>query len=393
MIGKLKKNIVTYLSKKRLIEESIFNYLGAEYIGEIEDYFTTTSGFELPIFNYYRYSMKKGYRSFWQLALMDQLKHRELLTNDGKKILNESIGHRTLQEDISRADRFVSEFVNRNGEYFIKDSLDKQPVLKFSLQQINNSVKNNIAKQSTLFEKLGDLNLFDIAPNKRLLEIGYSSGGYSLFAFEQLGLEVYGIDNCYGGIVEPFYLHDYIAKKMMSTVNFEEGDICKKTIFEDDFFDIIYSKSVLEHIQDIQAAFQEMYRILKPGGIIVHGYHPYFCPNGGHAIGIPDCPWGHVRMSYQNYREYISKFRPYEASTAIEWLNNALNPELSISKMQREVVWSGFSIKSWTTRNANVEYLRYLTNDIMKQCFETHEHITIEDLITQNVTFVAQKIS
>ena len=30
---------------------------------------------------------------------------------------------------------------------------------------------------------------------------------------------------------------------------------------------------------------------------MIHSYDPYFHPSGGHAIGILDSPWGHLRLT------------------------------------------------------------------------------------------------
>ncbi|MDG0866448.1 class I SAM-dependent methyltransferase [Candidatus Lucifugimonas marina] len=40
--------------------------------------------------------------------------------------------------------------------------------------------------------------------------------------------------------------------------------------FEDDSFDLIFSSNVLEHVEDLDAAFAEMKRVLAPGGMMIH---------------------------------------------------------------------------------------------------------------------------
>ena len=92
----------------------------------------------------------------------------------------------------------------------------------------------------------------------RLLEIGYTSGGYSLFGFEKLGFEVSGIDNGYDGIEHLGLLPDVLKRRINSDVNFIAGDITTKTMFPENNFDVIFSSSVLEHIQNIEKAFSEI---------------------------------------------------------------------------------------------------------------------------------------
>jgi ubiquinone/menaquinone biosynthesis C-methylase UbiE len=43
----------------------------------------------------------------------------------------------------------------------------------------------------------------------------------------------------------------------------------EKLPYEDNFFDVIYSKSVIEHFHYPDIIFNEAYRVLKPGGIII----------------------------------------------------------------------------------------------------------------------------
>lgn len=40
--------------------------------------------------------------------------------------------------------------------------------------------------------------------------------------------------------------------------------------FEDNSFNVIFSSNVLEHVEDLDSAFSEMKRVLKPGGIMIH---------------------------------------------------------------------------------------------------------------------------
>lgn len=117
-----------------------------------------------------------------------------------------------------------------------------------------------------------------------MLEIGFVSGGYSLFAFEKLGFDCTGLDNFYGGIIDGCQTPDYNKSRLSSSVNFCAGDITQKSQFPDESFDVIYSASVLEHIQDIPLAFNEMHRILKKTGVMIHGYNPFFAQK-------VDIPW------------------------------------------------------------------------------------------------------
>ena len=92
---------------------------------------------------------------------------------------------------------------------------------------------------------------FDIKTGSKLLDVGCGYGKH-LHHFRQEGIEGYGLDIRYHG--------RYIQKCDVSTDRFP---------YEDEYFDFIFSKSLLEHIQNPDNFIQESYRILKKGGTII----------------------------------------------------------------------------------------------------------------------------
>lgn len=60
------------------------------------------------------------------------------------------------------------------------------------------------------------------------------------------------------------------SQSFFSELNFKKVDLSKdKLPFEDNFFDVIYSKSFIEHFYYPDIIFKEAYRVLKPGGQII----------------------------------------------------------------------------------------------------------------------------
>lgn len=118
--------------------------------------------------------------------------------------------------------------------------------------------------------------------------------------------------------------------------------------FDDNYFDLIYSTSVLEHVHDLENGFAEMARVLKPGGIMIHGVDPYFSPRGGHASCTLDFPWGHARLSSSEFRRYIKEFRPYEYDHAMNMYEYLFNrPRISFHEIEQFIGQAGLSILSW----------------------------------------------
>ena len=91
------------------------------------------------------------------------------------------------------------------------------------------------------------------AEKTKVLEIG-GGNGFLAKCLADMGFDVVSIDP---QPREPSY---FPVRK---------GDATRLD-FEDKSFDVIFSSSVLAHITDLGAAFSEMKRVLKGGGIMVH---------------------------------------------------------------------------------------------------------------------------
>ncbi len=95
--------------------------------------------------------------------------------------------------------------------------------------------------------------------NKIFLEIGCGRGDF-VNEFSKQGVICYGTD------ILPS------AKNFLDdSVNFSKHDISKEKLpFEDNFFDAIYTKSLIEHISNHKFFFNECRRVLKPNGILIN---------------------------------------------------------------------------------------------------------------------------
>lgn len=96
----------------------------------------------------------------------------------------------------------------------------------------------------------------------RLLEVGTGSGIF-LLELSKHCKELYAIDN-----------HDNMdivgdtCRQMGLKCNLRKESI-EKTSFQDGFFDMIVAVSVLEFVDNLQGALDEIKRILKPGGSLL----------------------------------------------------------------------------------------------------------------------------
>ena len=102
-----------------------------------------------------------------------------------------------------------------------------------------------------------NINRFNLS-NKKLLEIGCGRGDF-INKFSQKNIECYATD-----ILQE-------AKNLLDkSVKFRQNDIGKEKLpFDDNFFDAIYTKSLVEHIDNHSFFFYECKRVLKKGGQLI----------------------------------------------------------------------------------------------------------------------------
>ncbi len=104
---------------------------------------------------------------------------------------------------------------------------------------------------------------------KKIIEVGCGTG-FFLRRFAEQAQETVGFDLTAGMLSRG----RKIAEAEGLKINFIQGDILKGLPFQDDYFDIVYSNSMIEFFSDIKEAkkaLEEMWRVLKPGGKFVIG--------------------------------------------------------------------------------------------------------------------------
>lgn len=98
---------------------------------------------------------------------------------------------------------------------------------------------------------------YKMSKGKKILDLGCGRGEF-LKGFSNCGLKAYGLDQ------------SMVGKEINSDVEILQLDM-ENDIFpyDDDMFDFIFTKSVLEHFYYPERLVSQVYRILKPGGMIV----------------------------------------------------------------------------------------------------------------------------
>ena len=157
---------------------------------------------------------------------------------------------------------------------------------------------------------------------------------------------------------------EFFDKKTKDIVSFIEDDICNSRI-KSSSKDLIVSWDTLEHLNNPQKAFKEMFRILKPGGYSFHEYNPFFSFNGGHSLCTLDFMWGHVRLSTTDFQKYLKQFRPLEYDLAMRFYNENLN-RMTLAQLKQYIKIAGF------------EQIMFFPHIYIENYFELNEKIFVE---------------
>ncbi|XP_064092781.1 uncharacterized protein LOC135205707 [Macrobrachium nipponense] len=118
--------------------------------------------------------------------------------------------------------------------------------------------------EATTRDFVQDLNL---QPGDRILDVGCGTGGSAFFMARYYGAHVHGVDLSKNMIDIAL---DRLAREdghIRDKVRFEVADITKVQ-YDNESYDVIYSRDTILHIADKEKLFRTLYRWLKPGGTL-----------------------------------------------------------------------------------------------------------------------------
>lgn len=98
---------------------------------------------------------------------------------------------------------------------------------------------------------------YELSEGSRLLEVGCGRGEV-LKGFIDAGLIGHGVD------MSPATSH-YYPEVELKVTNLEQNQIP----YDDGIFDVVYSKSLIEHFYHPERVVDEMFRVLRPGGVLL----------------------------------------------------------------------------------------------------------------------------
>ena len=155
-----------------------------------------------------------------------------------------------------------------------------------------------------------------LGPRAKVLDIGAAQGLF-LIACARHGLDAVG--------VEPSDAARELARRLAehegTAVRILPGT-AESLPLPDEQFDFAHANSVIEHVGDAAAAFGEVFRVLKPGGVFWFSAASSMCPRQREIAWFPAFGWYPGRLK-RRIMEWAGKNRPHlighTATPAINW--------------------------------------------------------------------------
>jgi ubiquinone/menaquinone biosynthesis C-methylase UbiE len=229
---------------------------------------------------------------------------------------------------------------------------------------------------------------------RRLLDVGCGTG-FLAFALAGLGAgEIVGVDTdleMYEADPGRDRVIERLAGERTGAVRLQSGDV-RSLPFSDDEFDVVFSSTAIEHFADLHVVVAELARVLRPGGLAYHGVEPWFSNHGGHGLCTLDFPWGHARVTADEFERYLALFRPHEVADAMPYFTNAFqDPRLTLDE-SRAAFGEAFQIIEWREAPipASDPHRRLIDSAVLDDCRRVYPAVTRRDLLTIGYTVVGR---
>jgi ubiquinone/menaquinone biosynthesis C-methylase UbiE len=185
-----------------------------------------------------------------------------------------------------------------------------------------------------------ELGLLGSVAGRTVIEIG-CGGGQNAIALARWGAICTGVDPSQAQLVHAHRL----AVEHGVEIQFANGTAENLTAFPDEAFDIALSAYAFDYVADLQQAYAQAWRVLKPGGVFVFCLsHPWFQAVGWHLAGEPDAPEVEDYAAWPVAEDWNWSFQ--DGTTAS--LRDHLRP---LAQIVNELIEAGFALEKLVEQN------------------------------------------
>ncbi|MCX8036977.1 MAG: class I SAM-dependent methyltransferase [Candidatus Sumerlaeia bacterium] len=167
--------------------------------------------------------------------------------------------------------------------------------------------------------------------------------------------------------------------------------------FCDGAFDIVFSHGCLEHVADLDRLFAEMFRVLRPGGLLYAESEKFWASrDGSHLYDIFPAPWAHLLADaetlWQIYaadhggKDILWQGRAVDREFFVGMLTTGLNRR-GVGPVKKILARSGFDLVFWQ------QHIRQEDRQLLAQLGVRRALAgwPIEELLTAHVAFGVRK--
>lgn len=101
---------------------------------------------------------------------------------------------------------------------------------------------------------------------QKILDVGFGIGGTDFYLAQKYQASIYGIEINPWMVAHASKNAPAEIKHLLQFTTYKENG---EMPFNNDFFDIVYSKGVFNHIKDKLPLLEEIHRVLKPNGLLL----------------------------------------------------------------------------------------------------------------------------
>lgn len=200
------------------------------------------------------------------------------------------------------------------------------------------------------------LTSYDWKNDIKVLDVGSAYSPLPIYIQNNYGCEVWAVDDFGTTVGDGFWTRsgsplEYVKSHPEVKYVLERIGDPQKSSLPSNFFDVVYSMSVLEHVpaQIMPAVWKHMDSLLKPGGELLHGIDLLFPSNGGiyklfyslvfdwiHSLLPANFKQKHIQATPLNYVRQVARVLGFKPSSTkgLDVLSMTLSPNTLVESYQ-----------------------------------------------------------